>query len=179
MARPRKASVELLTVDDANAAMRKLLQAEVELEKRQGALDLARAAATAKLEKSIDEAKAEVNDLVVQLQTWYMGNTKELEKAGKKSFQLTYGIVGRRLGQSALKPLNRAWTWESIAVKLRTIYKSKFFHEPAAPKVDKDLVKATLSDDELTECGLKVEQDETFYAEPDRAKLGELAKVGA
>jgi hypothetical protein len=107
-----------------------------------------------------------------------MGNTKELEKGGKKSFQLTYGIVGRRLGQSALKPLNRAWTWESIAVKLRTLYKSKFFHEPTAPKVDKDLVKANLTPDELKECGLKVEQEESFYAETDRAKLSDLAKAG-
>ena len=178
MARRRKASVELASLEDANRAIRELLQAEVELEKYQGALDLARASVTAKFEPSIDAAKSRVNDLTVQLQTWYMANLKDLEKGGKKSVQLAYGVVGRRLGNATLKPLNRAWTWASIAVKLQTLFGKKYFHEPAEPKPDKDRIKAELTPDQLKDCGLKVEQEENFFTETDRTKLGDLAQGG-
>lgn len=176
MARPRKASVELNSLDDANRAMRELLEQQIELEKQQGSLDYERAAVTAKYERPIDHLKGRINDLTIQLQTWYMANVKELEKGGKKSMQLNYGMLGRRLGQPTLKPLNRAWTWTAIAVKLRTVFGQEYFHEPVELKIDKDRAKSKLSGAELRDCGLKIAQEETFYAEPDRAKLGDLAK---
>jgi len=85
MARPKKASVEIESIDQANEALRALLVAEVELEKHVGATDLARAAATAKYEAQIDACKERIADLKLQLQTWYMGRTKELETGGRKS----------------------------------------------------------------------------------------------
>lgn len=174
MARPRKGSAELTTSEDANLALRALLEAQVELEKLQGALDLARAEATARFEKRIDEWKAKAGDLEVQLQNWYMANAKELEKGGKRSVQLHYGVIGRRLGAPALKVLNRAWTWTSILVRLKSLYGDRFLHKPPEPKIDRDLIKKELTADELAECGLKVEQEENFYAEPDRARLAEM-----
>ena len=49
-----------------------MLQSTVELEKLQGAMDLARAAACSKFEKDIDRQKASIDDVAAQLQTWYL-----------------------------------------------------------------------------------------------------------
>lgn len=175
MARPKKTSVELASIEDANQAIRALLGAEVELEKQQGAMDLARAAATAKYEKAIDAQKTAIADLTLQLQNFYMARTGELEKAGRKSIQLAYGVIGRRLGQPVIKPLNRSWTWAAIAVQLRSIYRDRFFHPPAEPRPDKEKLRKDLTVDELHKVGLKVEQDENFFVETDRTTLGEGA----
>lgn len=173
MARPKQASVELQSTEDANRALRALLLAEVELEKCTGALDLARAAATAQFEKPIDRHKSAISDLTLQLQIFYMAHHKDLEKDGAKSIRLAFGVIGRRLGRPALKPLNRSWTWASIGIKLRSVYHSRFFHAPDPPAVDREKTRQELNDEQLKECGLKVEQEETFFAETDRTTLGE------
>jgi|GEM_PF-3560857 len=172
MGRPKKATAELTSIEDANRALHALLLAEVELEKQSGALDLARAAASAKFEKPIDAQRAAIADLTLQLQTYYMAHHKDLEKNGSKSIRLAFGVIGRRLGQPVLKPLNRAWTWGSIAVKLRSIYNARYFHPPAEPKPDKDLIRQELNEDQLAACGLKTEQDENFFVETDRSTIG-------
>ena len=56
--------------------------------------------------------------------------------------------------------------------KLRDKFGERFLRL-REPEVDKDKVKAELPDGRLKEFGLKVEQEETFYAEPDRTRCGE------
>jgi len=173
MGRPKKASATIDTVEQANAALHSLLCAQVELEKYVGAADLARAAATAKYETAIDGQRERIADLTLQLQTFYMANYKALETEGRKSVQLTYGVLGRRMGKPTLKPLNRSWTWAAVKVKLREAWAGKFFRA-VEPEVDKDLIKADLTAEQLRDVGLKVEQDEAFFVEVDRSKLGDL-----
>ncbi len=171
MARPRKLARELLTLEDANGAMREMLQAQVELEKLQGALDLARAEATARFEDRMDQQKSAILEIEGQLQTWYL--TRAEKAPGKKSVQLAYGVIGERLGHPALKPMNRKWTWAAIEVLLRSKFDAKYFHQPAAPGPDKEKIRAELSEDQLKECGLKIDQPEKFYIELDRSTLGD------
>ncbi len=172
MGRPKKASAEIASIEDAARVMRGLLISEVELEKLQGAMDLARAEATAKFEKPIDAEKAHISDLTRQLKTFYMANHKELEKDGNKSVRLAFGILGRRLGQPVLKPRNRSWTWAAIAIKLRSIYNTQYFNPQPPATVNKDLVRKELNEEQLAACGLKVDQDENFFVETDRTALG-------
>lgn len=171
MARPKKPTAELVSIEDANGALHALLLAEVELEKQQGAMDLARAKASADYEVPIDKQKARIGELKTQLQAWYMANFKTLEEGGLKSKKLHYGTVGRRLGNPALKPKTRAWTWSAIGVRLREVYNARFFRA-VEPEIDKGLVRAELNDEQLAAVGLKVEQHEDFYVETDRTALG-------
>jgi phage host-nuclease inhibitor protein Gam len=159
------------SINEANDALHALLLAEVELEKQQGAMDLARAAASSRFEGAINTQKERVADLKLQLQTWYMANFKDIDEAGQKSAKLHYGTVGRRLGNPTLKPLHRSWTWAGIAIKLRSVYNARFFRE-AEPEIDKQMVRAELNAEQLAAVGLKVEQDEAFYVETDRTTLG-------
>jgi len=174
MARPKKITRQIQSVEEANAAMKALILAEVELEKVRGAMDLARAAATAQYEGQMDAAKVKYSDLFEALQGWYMGNHKALEMPGRKSVDMLYGVLGRRKGNQTLKLLNRSWTWGAVAVCLRQKFSDTFFHEPKPPEIDKERVREDLTEDQLKAVGLKVEQEERFYAELDRLKAGVL-----
>jgi len=65
--------------------------------------------------KPIDTHKAAIADLTLQLQTFYMANHKELERDGRKSVRLAYGVIGRRLGQPTLK-MSRLRKWPALCV---------------------------------------------------------------
>lgn len=171
MARPKKTTARVSSLDEANAALRALLSAEIELEKLSGAVDLARASATAKYEGDIDAAKTRIADLNLQLQNWYVANSAELETNGRKSIQLLYGVIGRRKGNPALKPLNRTWNWQAVGVKLRSLFGTLYFHALAEPAIDRERVRTSLTVDQLKACGLKVENEERFFIETDRKSI--------
>lgn len=174
MARPKKITKQIQTVEEANAAMKALILAEVELEKVRGSMDLARAGATAQFEDQMDAAKSRYSDLFEALQGWYMANHKALEMPGRRSVDMLYGVLGRRKGNPTLKVLNRSWTWGAVAICLRDKFGAAFFHEPKPPEIDRERVRQELNEEQLKAVGLKVDQEERFYAELDRLKAGVL-----
>ena len=172
--RPKSPTRELKTLDDANSALRGLLLSTVELEKLQGSLDLARAAATAKFEKDIDAEKSQIADLTAQLQQWFLVHAERpTGHDARKSLKLAYGVIGERTGNPTLKPLNRKWTWAAICAKLRGIYGAQYFHPAPPPAPDKEKIRTELSVDQLKNCGLMVDREEKFYVELDRTSLGD------
>jgi phage host-nuclease inhibitor protein Gam len=172
VARPKKASAELASIDDCNEALHELLLITLKLEGLTADRDRERAAVDARFEGLIDTATARKKDLDMQLQQYYMAHLDQVEKDGKRSLGLYWGVIGRRMSPPALKLLNKSWTWRTVLIKLREKFGDRFIRTKD-PEVDKDLVKAELDDARLRECGLKLDQDEAFFAEPDRAKKAE------
>lgn len=168
MARPKKATRELISRDEAEAAMYRLLIATLEREKKEAARDMQVAAAQKMFEKCIDEHIREQADCEAQLQNYYLTHIAEIEVDGARSLKLGYGTIGRRTSPAALKLLNKSWNWAAVKVKLRALFGATYFHVPAAPEIDKDRVKAELDEHRLRECGLQLHQDEKFYAEVQR-----------
>lgn len=169
--RPKTATRELLTRDAASDAMRQMLEAQVELEKLQGAMDLARAAATARYEKEIDAKKSVIDDLSEQLQTWYLTHAEVAPD--RKSIDLAYGTIGERTSPPALVPLNRKWSWKAICAKLLGTHGPDYFHPAGDPKPDKDKIRAGLTEEQLKICGLRIEHEESLFIELDRTSLGD------
>jgi phage host-nuclease inhibitor protein Gam len=168
MGRPRKAKKKLGTLDECQEAMRLLKLSAIEQERLEGARDKAIAGITEKYAGEITAAADAVKDLTLQLQNYYMTHLADLESEGKKSVRLRHGVMGRRLGSPALRLVNKSWSWASALVKLREKWGDRFIRT-ADPEVKKDEVKkADLEAADLRECGLKIDQDEDFYAEPDR-----------
>jgi len=116
---------------------------------------------------SIDKAAIEKAVYESQIETYCRAHPQEMEE-GKKSVQLSNGLMGLRTGPPALEPLNKQWTWEKIEAKLRELWKKKFFHAPKPPGIDKAKLKKGLNKDQLKECGLKLESSESFYLELNR-----------
>jgi hypothetical protein len=116
---------------------------------------------------SIDKAMIERVTLEAQIEVHCRTHPESLEE-GKKSVQLSNGLMGLRTGPPALEPLNKQWTWEKIEAKLRELWKKKFFHPPKPPGIDKTKLKKGLNAAQLKECGLKLESSESFYLELNR-----------
>ena len=167
MARPRKVAA-LGNLDEFQEAMRLLKLAVIERERLVASRDKKVATIVEGYAPEIAVQVSACADIELQLQNYYMAHLEDLEKDGKKSVQLTHGIVGRRLGNPALKLLNKSWTWPSALVRLREVFGDRFIRM-ADPEVDKaGIRKADLAADQLRLVGLKIEQGEDFYAEPDR-----------
>jgi hypothetical protein len=63
---------------------------------------------------------------------------------------------------------------DAIHRSVREAFGDRYLHKPKDPEVDKDLVKAEIAEGDLGKYGLKLDQDETFYAEPERARAAEV-----
>jgi phage host-nuclease inhibitor protein Gam len=167
MARPRKATATLASLPDCTEAMRKLLIVTTELERTHAERDAAVARLTKTYQPDLNRLNAQKADLELQLQQYYFGHLAEVERDGKKSIELVHGVMGRRLAPSALKLLNKAWTWAAVLVALRQKFGDRFLRK-REPEVDKEAVKDGLPETDLAAFGLKLEQEESFYIELQR-----------
>ena len=175
MARSRKLTLTLASLEECTRSMGDLLKAQLELEKLTAERDMQIAEASARFEPGIEMWKkyaAEQNDA---LQHYYLTHRDELEKGGRKSVQLANGIMGCRLGSGRLAPISKMWAWKTIKAKLQSLWPGKYVLQPEV-EIDKDLVKAEFTPDMLAKCGMQIKKDETFYAEPARLPApGEVA----
>jgi phage host-nuclease inhibitor protein Gam len=167
MARPKKSTIELKSLDECTKAMADLLVATTDIETLTAERDRAVAAASAEFEAYLDGAKEKQADLTLALRDYYYAHVGELEKSGARSVQLVNGVMGRRTSPPKLMLLNRNWTWGTVLVRLRERFGARFLRL-SEPEIDKDLVKAELAVEELKALGLRLDQDEKFYAEPTR-----------
>ena len=173
MGRPRKANGSLASIEECQEAMRLLRLAVIAQERLEGSRDKKVAGIVEAYAPEITARVSARADLGLQLQNYYMAHLEELEQNGKKSVQLTHGVIGRRLGNPAVKLLNKSWTWDSVLAKLLAEFGLQFIRTPA-PEVDKaQIKKADLTAEQLKTVGLKIQQDEDFYADPDRTPTTE------
>ena len=147
-----------------------LLLAVTECSGAIAARDLEIARLQAACEPLINASAARAADLEAQLQVYYMDHIGEIEQSGARSLQLAHGVIGRRMSPPALHLLNKSWNWRTVEVKLRALFGETYFARAKAT-VDKEKVAKELGPNErtLNECGLKLRQDERFYAEVARS----------
>jgi phage host-nuclease inhibitor protein Gam len=88
---------------------------------------------------------------------------------GRKSITLTSGTIGFRTGTPKLALLSRAFNWDSVLQILRNLGNAAWIR--TKEEVNKEQIladhSAGISSDTLKRYGLKVTQEETFFAEPD------------
>lgn len=110
--------------------------------------------------------------LAEELEEFYREHRKEVEDAGKRSMELTFGRAGIRKGNPTLA-LRKGWKWPAVidAVKAKFRDWERFVSVKESAKKDA-LKDAKLADDELAEIGLKIRQGEEFFFEtfPEKAR---------
>ncbi len=82
-----------------------------------------------------------------------------------KSAASSLGIFGFRTGNPKLSLLNRKWKWTDVLNALKATGQIELIRTKEEP--DKDALKK-LADTELAAVGLKIDQDEVFFIEPNR-----------
>lgn len=86
----------------------------------------------------------------------------------KKSYEMAHGIIGFRTGTPALKAI-KGYTWAAICNLVKKV-KPEFVR--TKEEVNKELILDTRETEEtiklMAECGIVVEQAESFYVEPKK-----------
>jgi len=157
------------SVGHCDLALGRLLGATLRLEGETAKRDAEILAIQKRYAPKLQTAGLVIGVLESQIQEFYSRHRAELEVDGKKSIQLKYGLLGMRApSHPALEPLNQKWTWKEIGAKVKELWKSKYFHKPKPPGLNKNKLKDELTADQLKECGMKLETTESFYIELNR-----------
>jgi hypothetical protein len=157
--------MKLSTAADADEALRMLLRSTVTEESILAARDAEIANIQTRYSFDLAETAGEISMAEKALEEYYV----EHPPAGQKSMQFAHGLIGMRAPSNpALVPLDEKWTWKKIEAKLKRLWKTKYFHRPKPPGIDKVKVKRELSAEQLAAAGLKLDATESFYIELNR-----------
>jgi hypothetical protein len=130
--------------------------------------------------RPIEAARLQISTLEAEIQANYLANRQRIDPEGAKAVELQHGVVGTRAATTpALIPLSSKFTWKAIEGKVRKLWKSKYFHKPKPPALDKNKLKKGLSAEQLAKAGLKLDDSETFYLELNRLANPAEQKVAA
>ncbi len=163
---------------DCDRALSRILQATL----RSEALTAERDKKIADIQKEysprLAKAALTISTTEAELQTFYTTHRQELETDDKKSVQFEHGVLGMRAPTNpGLVELNSKWTWEKIAAAVKAAWKSKYFHKPKPPGLDKVKLKKELTPEQLRECGMKLDTEERFFYELNRLAAPDEAAV--
>lgn len=110
-------------------------------------------------------------DLMLKLAAEFAeDNRTDLFPKGLKSSETTHSVFGFKIGNPTLKPLSKKWNWDTIVAALETKYGVRFLRTKIEP--DKDALRTELSDAQLAEVGVRVDQTDRFFVEP-KVETGE------
>lgn len=158
--------------EQANAVLQELLRATLAGERAIVARDIEIEGVQAKYSVELTASEKSIETLTADLETYYRAHPP---KDGK-SVRLAHGLIGLRAPTNpAVVPLNGKWTWKKIEAKLKRLWKTRYFHAPKAPSVDKLKVKSELTAEQLKKCGLKLSSEESFYVELNRLESDRAA----
>ena len=166
MAKKKKIIYVLKSLEECERVMMEIWAAAATRKMLTGLMEAEIAAVREKHGLPIGELDGAIERWAEELQQYYMSHLAEVEADGRKSIELRHGVMGRRLSPPALKLLSKAWKWATVAVRLEDVFGNRFLRQ-ADPEPDKEAIKAAdLAPEDLRLCGLKIEQEEVFFAEP-------------
>jgi phage host-nuclease inhibitor protein Gam len=128
----------------------------------------------------LDECAEEIKTKSSLVQAWAEANPEEFAK--KKSVEFYAGKIGFRTGTPKLKTL-AGWTFARVLEKLQTLAWGHAFVRVKS-EVDKEAIIAhhaqgNFQPTELREIGCKIDQDESFFIEPDLSAVAQRITQGA
>lgn len=179
--RQKKKVISGVTREAADQAFAEYAKADASINKINAEIEL-------QLAKIREKRQAELTVLVQQrdqafdtLQAFAIENQSELFSK-KKSLEMAHGTIGFRTGTPKLKTM-KGFTWEAAKTLVKKflpdyirtseeIAKDKLLADRELEEVefvDSDITKRNMPMSQaMSECGILVVQDETFYVEPKK-----------
>jgi phage host-nuclease inhibitor protein Gam len=121
------------------------------------------------------EFDSDINDLaekmqvnVIRAEKFAAEHREELLPAKKKTAESTFAFFGFRTGNRTLVLLNRKWTWKKVIDEIKALGGPWLKFVATKESIDKDAMKARLSEGELFSVGTRIEQKEVFFVDPKR-----------
>lgn len=165
MTKTLKSQAARMTREDVEAAVRELCLASVRLDERLALLNLELAAARERHEADLSALTQTVDEQTDLVRAWADAHPEEF--ATRKSLVMVHGTLGYRTGTPALKPV-KGVTWDRVLALLKM---NLPHYIRIKEDVDREAILAdreTLGAENLKTLGLRVEQQERFFVEPNK-----------
>lgn len=162
---PAKKTIPHVDRDSAETAMGALAHASHQRDKLVAQMNLKLTAVREQFEPSIATLTEEVSRQSDLLRAFADQHPDLFARS--RSFKLVHGIIGYRIGNFALKTV-KGITWTRA---LNLIKDRLPVYVRTKQEVDKEAIladRARLTPNDLQRVGLRVEQAEAFYAEPEK-----------
>ncbi len=165
----KKETIKINSREDAEAAMERLAAATHKRDKKLAQMNQELTEVRARFEDDITRHSEDIVAAGKALNKW---SDKNPDLFGNlRSLKMTHGIIGYRTNPPAVRTISGISMDRAIAfVKERL---PKFIR--STDTIDKEAIlaaRATLSGAELATVGLRIEQGEKFYAEPEKDEVG-------
>lgn len=159
--------------DQAESAITAYTQVVLNIQRMTADLDEKITALRDQAGPALDTLGAKRDELVESLCAWAQAHPEEFPK-GLKSIEFANGVIGFRTGTPRLSLLNRKWNWELV---LEAVWRVLPAFVREKPEVDKEAIinQRTELAEYLPMVGLKVEQAETFFVDPNLTEVEQRA----
>lgn len=120
--------------------------------------------AQAEYQDVIEQSEEQMQSLLAQADAYAQTHRDELFPGVEKTADTELASYGFRLHPPALKPLNRKWSASAILDAVKRAFAGRYI--AVEEKIQKDVLKAELNEQQLAAVGLRLEQTETFGVTP-------------
>jgi phage host-nuclease inhibitor protein Gam len=152
---------------EMDVVIRELCIATIELDRLTAQMNEEIASVKARYQSELETFSSIRDNLFARAEEWAKSHRGEF--ASKRSIAFLFGTIGFRSGNPTLKTL-RGVTWERVVDTLRQLLPA---YVREKPEVDKAGILAAVAAGEigaenLTTLGLRVDQPERFYVDPNK-----------
>lgn len=118
------------------------------------------------------EAQTEIDLLKTDIEKFCLDHKSEFDQT--RTLEFTTGKVGFRTNPPKVLQLNKKFTIATTLELIKKIFKGAYIR--IKEEIDKDALLSdyrnkTIADDKLASVGLRIDQGETFFIEPDWEKM--------
>jgi phage host-nuclease inhibitor protein Gam len=166
MRKTKKIITDSISLEQAEAHFADFATTDAKINQLNAKMDVELTKIREKYQDKLAELGEQREAAFEQLQHFAITNPDYFVK--KKSIDMAHGIIGFRTGTPSLKTL-KGYTWAAV-LNLVKNYLPDFVR--TKEEVNKELILDRRDEQEvqgkLTQCGMKVEQSESFYVEPKK-----------
>lgn len=164
--------MKLATFDDVAYALGVMAKHQALIKKKEGAMNEKITALKRRFEEETSDANAELEQLKIQVEDFCNKNQSAFDK--QRTMVFVTGKVGFRTNPPKITQLNRKFTVAASIELIKRVFRGSYIR--IREEIDKDLIlvdyrNKKLTDQKLAGVGLRVDQGETFFVEPDWEKL--------
>jgi phage host-nuclease inhibitor protein Gam len=166
MTRAKKTLVGQVDRTAAEEAFAQYAKADAKESQLRGKMDVEMTKIREKYQDEIADLQ-ETKDEAFETLLSYAENNRE-DFGGKKSMELTHGVLGFRTGTPKLKT-RKGFTWQSVTNLLKT-FAPEYIRVTEEPAKDRLLADREVPElvQKFQQVGIFVDQDETFFVEPKK-----------
>lgn len=155
------------TFPDLNNSLLQIAELQLSVDQANNRLNTSKLKMEEEYQKEVGPLQEEINSIEKEMEKFCKSKKKEF--ADKKSRSFTFGSVGFRKGKKTLALLNsKIFNWEKVANNFLRTHRRKYVEEILKlfkVRIIADYEQGKLSDDDLAENGVKINQKERFFYE--------------